>query len=79
MTCTHNWPYESLVGNRPTGEAVVWTGVGIIMLLAGISAMVGRYASRHAKEEEMPIPAADPLGTWVAMPSQQATIKYFYF
>ena len=30
----HNWPHEPLVGNRPTGEAVMWTGVSIIMLLA---------------------------------------------
>ena len=35
ITYTHNWPYEPLVGNRPTGESVVWTGVSIIMLLAG--------------------------------------------
>ena len=39
-----------LVGNRPTGEAVVWTGVSIIMLLAGISAMAWWYASRRAEE-----------------------------
>ena len=40
ISYTNNWPHEPLVGNRPTGEAVVWTGVSIIMLLAGISAMV---------------------------------------
>ena len=39
ISYTNNWPYEPLVGNRATGEAVVWTGVSIIMLLAGISAM----------------------------------------
>src|SRR5688500_18300228 len=33
ITYTHNWPHEPLVGNRPTGESVVWTGVSIIMLL----------------------------------------------
>src|SRR4029079_1328486 len=32
VTYTNNWPYESLVGNRPTGDTVVWTGVSIIML-----------------------------------------------
>ncbi len=32
ITFTNNWPYEPLVGNRATGEAVVWTGVSIIML-----------------------------------------------
>jgi len=78
ITFTHNWPYEPLVGNRPTGETVVWTGVSIIMLLAGISAMVWWYAARKSEEERSPLPEADPLGSWVATPSQKATIKYFW-
>jgi nitric oxide reductase subunit B len=78
ITYTHNWPYEPLVGNRPTGETVVWTGVSIIMLLAGISAMVWWYAARRSEEEDAPLPDADPLGAWVATPSQQATVKYFW-
>jgi nitric oxide reductase subunit B len=48
ITYTHNWPHEPLVGNRPTGEAVVWTGVSIILLLAGISAMVWWSVSRNS-------------------------------
>jgi nitric oxide reductase subunit B len=46
ITYTHNWPHEPLVGNRPTGEAVMWTGVSIIMLLAGICAMVWWFAAQ---------------------------------
>ena len=78
ITYTHNWPYEPLVGNRPTGEAVVWTGVSIIMLLAGISAMVWWYAARRSDEEEPTPPAEDPLGSWRATDSQRATVKYFW-
>jgi nitric oxide reductase subunit B len=78
VTYTNNWPYEPLVGNRPTGEAVVWTGVSIIMLLAGIAAMAWWYASRRSEEEDAPPHEADPLQTWAATPSQQATIKYFW-
>jgi nitric oxide reductase subunit B len=77
ITYTHNWPYEPLVGNRPTGESVVWTGVSIIMLLAGISAMVWWYASRTEDEDDV-VPETDPLGNWVSTPSQKATIKYFW-
>jgi nitric oxide reductase subunit B len=77
ISYTHNWPYEPLVGNRPTGETVVWTGVSIIMLLAGISGMVWWYASRKAEEDDLPVPEADPLGHWIATPSQKATVKYF--
>ena len=78
VTYTNNWPYEPLVGNRPTGDNVVWTGVSIIMLLAGISAMVWWYAARKAEGEHLPVPETDPLGSWVATPSQKATIKYFW-
>jgi nitric oxide reductase subunit B len=78
ISYTNNWPYEPLVANRPTGEAVVWTGVSIIMLLAGISAMAWWYASRRSDEEEPVAPATDPLGRWQATPSQQATVKYFW-
>jgi nitric oxide reductase subunit B len=78
ITYTNNWPYEPLVGNRATGDAVVWTGVSIIMLLAGISGMAWWYASRRAEEEEFAPPTGDPLARWVATPSQRATIKYFW-
>lgn len=78
ISYTNNWPYEPLVGNRPTGQAVVWTGVSIIMLLAGISAMAWWYASRRAEEAESVPPEIDPLGSWSATPSQRATIKYFW-
>jgi len=78
ISYTHNWPYEPLVGNRPTGESVLWTGVSIIMLLAGICAMVWWYASQKAEEPPKTLPADDPLGRWSATPSQRATLKYFW-
>jgi len=77
ISYTQNWPHEPLVGNRPTGEAVVWTGVSILMLLAGICAMVWWYASRSPEPPHGPIPQSDPLETWVATPSQAATLWYF--
>ena len=76
---TNNWPHEPLVGNRPTGDNVVWTGVSIIMLLAGISAMAWWYASRKEEDETEGLPLdSDPLARWEATPSQHATIKYFW-
>jgi len=78
VTYTNNWPYEPLVENRATGESVVWTGVSIIMLLAGISAMAWWYATRRSEEEQPIAPADDPLGRWDATPSQRATVKYFW-
>ncbi|MCS7465399.1 nitric-oxide reductase large subunit [Stieleria sp. ICT_E10.1] len=75
---TNNWPHEPLVGNRPTGDNIVWTGVSVIVLLAGISAMAWWYASRREEEEEGQTHTSDPLALWEATPSQKATIKYFW-
>jgi len=78
ISYTNNWPHEPLLGNRPTGENVVWTGVSIIMLLAGISMMVWWYHARKQEESEPPTYDEDPLAKWQATPSQKATIKYFW-
>ncbi len=77
ITHTHNWPYEPLVANRASGEAVVWTGVSIIMLLAGISAMVWFYVSRPYDARSDTTPARDPLLGVTLTPSQRGTLKYF--
>lgn len=78
ISYTHNWPHEPLVGNRPSGEAVVWTGVSILMLLAGICVMICWYAAQPAKLPEGPPPEVDPIRTWEPTPSQRATLKYFW-
>jgi nitric oxide reductase subunit B len=56
----------------------MWTGVSIIMLLAGICAMVWWYAASRREAEPLQPPASDPLQTWQATPSQRATLKYFW-
>ena len=38
ISYTSNWPHEPLIGNVPTGEAIMWTGVSILLLLGGIAA-----------------------------------------
>ena len=78
VTYTSNWPHEPLIGNVPSGEAVVWTGVSIIMLLGGIGAMAWFYAGRREDAPAGPIPTGDPLLGFKATPSQRATVKYFW-
>jgi nitric oxide reductase subunit B len=77
VSFTSNWPYEPLVGNVPTSENIVWTGVSIIMLLTGLGGFVWYYASRPAPSPAENVPARDPLLGWTPTPSQRATIKYF--
>jgi len=77
ISYTNNWPHEPLVGNVPSGDTVVWTGVSILVLLAGIGAMATWHASR--KHEEPLAPAvSDPLLGSIATPSQRALRKYFW-
>src|SRR5581483_6865539 len=61
VTYTSNWPHEPLIANRPTGDAVVWTGVSVILLLAGIGVMAWWHASKKDDEPLGEVPADDPL------------------
>jgi len=77
ISYTNNWPAEELVGNRPTGALLLWTGFSVMMLLAGIGLMVWYYA-RKRNEEAGFIPASLPLKNETQTPSQKATLKYFW-
>ena len=77
ITYTNNWPAEELVGNRPTGELLLWTGFSVMMLLAGIGLMVWYYAKKRDEEgDEFPLKHPLLLSTQTA--SQKATVKYFW-
>ncbi|MBI3067412.1 MAG: nitric-oxide reductase large subunit, partial [Betaproteobacteria bacterium] len=78
VTYTSNWPADELVGNRPTAPTVMWTFVSILMLLAGVGALVWHHAARHGKEPAQELPALDPLRSVVTTPSMRATAKYFW-
>lgn len=78
ISYTSNWPHEELVGNKPTSNAIVWTGVSIIFLLGGIGAMALFYASQERNHDLGDVPANDPLLGSMATPSQKAVVKYFW-
>jgi nitric oxide reductase subunit B len=78
VTYTSNWPHEPLVGNRPTGATVVWTGVSIILLLAGIGGMASWYAAQPHTPPPVEVPGTDPLLGTRATPSQRAVVKYLW-
>ena len=78
VTFTNNWPHEELVGNKPSSDNIVWTGISIMVLLAGIGAMVYFHASQKSEMLEANIPSDDPLLNSKSTPSQLATFKYFW-
>src|SRR5678816_2595073 len=78
ISYTSNFPSEPLVGNVPTSSGIVWTGVSVIMLLAGIGWLVWYYAQRGDGEVvSTEVPSHDPLIGVQMSPSQKATVKYF--
>src|SRR5262245_41262415 len=76
ISYTSNFPSEPLVGNVATSGAIVWTGVSVILLLAGIGAMIWFLAGRK-QEPRHNVPDNDPLLGTTLTPSQKATVKYF--
>ncbi|MBD3402741.1 nitric-oxide reductase large subunit [candidate division GN15 bacterium] len=78
MSYTSNWPHEPLIDNKPTSDAIIWTGFSIIMLLGGIGLLVWYHASREHEPVAENVPATDPLMDYKVTPSQLATVKYFW-
>ncbi|HEY3267005.1 MAG TPA: nitric-oxide reductase large subunit [Armatimonadota bacterium] len=79
VTYTSNWPSESLIGNAPTGQVVVWSVISFVLLLGGIGALAWYFAAQRSREEPNDqTPAADPLLGMKATPSMKATLKYFW-
>jgi nitric oxide reductase subunit B len=76
ITYTNNWPHEPLIGNRPTGANILWTMVSVVLLLAGIGALVWWRAFRAPPDETKEPPREDPLARIQLTPSMKATAKY---
>ncbi|HSQ04191.1 MAG TPA: nitric-oxide reductase large subunit, partial [Burkholderiales bacterium] len=77
VSYTSNWPHEPLVGNSPTTGNGIWSIVSIILLIAGIAAMVWFHEARKEDIDPTP-PKADPLFSLTPTPSMRATKKYFF-
>ncbi|MFH2055473.1 MAG: cbb3-type cytochrome c oxidase subunit I, partial [bacterium] len=78
ISYTSNWPHEPLIDNKPSADAIIWTGFSIIMLLAGIGLLVWYHASQKREPVAERIPENDPLLNFEATPSQKAIVKYFW-
>ena len=40
ITYTNNWPHEPLIDNVPSSGNVLWSIVSVVLLLAGVGALV---------------------------------------
>jgi len=79
ITYTNNWPAETLIDNHPASGVVMWSMVSVIMLLAGVGALVWYTAVQRGRAEEThSFPDQNPLLGLRPTPSMRATIKYFW-
>ena len=75
---TQNFPYEPLLHNGPSGEAVLWSMLSIITLLAGIGVVLlafGRFDFLGWKNRDPHFHPQLLPGTTTS--SQRATLKFF--
>jgi nitric oxide reductase subunit B len=75
---TNNFPYDPMVGNTPTGDAILWSALSLITLLAGIAIVLFSFGKfnflgwKGGGEHIHP-----QMSPGMASESQKATIKYF--
>ncbi len=78
MSYTSNFPSEPLVANVPTSSTIVWTGVSVIALIAGIGGLIWYNAGFKQEDSTDDAPLTDPFIGMNFFPSQKATVKYFF-
>ncbi|MDY0007288.1 MAG: cbb3-type cytochrome c oxidase subunit I, partial [Spongiibacteraceae bacterium] len=83
ITYTSNWPHEPLVGNAPTASIFLWSILSVLLLLAGIGALVWYYARefdvwRADSEPEGGFARTDFIHDVTITSSMRATVKYFW-
>ncbi|MDA0238448.1 MAG: nitric-oxide reductase large subunit, partial [Proteobacteria bacterium] len=83
ITYTSNWPHEPLVGNHPTTGTLMWSIASVILLLAGIGALVWYYAKQFNYWNADVVPESgfaetDLIENATVTPSMRATAKYFW-
>ena len=77
---TNNWPPESLVGNRATGETILWSVLSLIALLGGIGLLLAAFGrwnflGWHGREERRI--QFRPPDTVMLTPAQRSCAWFF--
>ncbi|RPI31559.1 MAG: nitric-oxide reductase large subunit [Actinomycetota bacterium] len=77
---TNNWPAEPSIGNTATGDALVWSALSIIALLAGTGLLLGAFGrfdwlGWHGRDQ-LELRFRDPDDVALT-PAQRATAWFF--
>ncbi len=75
---TNNFPYDPLVGNRPTPDALLWSMLSIITFLGGLALVLFIFGkSEYLGWKASDIPHQPRLLPGKATESQRAVVKFF--
>jgi nitric oxide reductase subunit B len=75
---TNNFPYDPMVGNTPSGDAILWSALSLITLLAGIAIVLFSFGKFNFLGWKSGGGHIHPqMSPGMAFDSQKATIKYF--
>jgi nitric oxide reductase subunit B len=78
---TNNWPYEPLVGNRPSRSTYLWSALSLITLLGGIGAILFAFGKFNylgwGGDKSADHYHDSAITGWKLTPSQWATGKFF--
>ncbi|ODU25805.1 nitric-oxide reductase large subunit [Sphingopyxis sp. SCN 67-31] len=78
-TYTNNWPPEPLIGNHPTPENILWSLACVVILVAGVGALIWGWAFlRRHDDTPLVVAEKDPLTLAALTPSQRALGKYLF-
>ncbi len=75
-TYTNNWPHEPLIDNKPTTENIVWSIASVVLLIAGIGALVWAWSFLRKEDEPPKAADKDPITSFKLTASQKALGKY---
>lgn len=73
-TYTNNWPYAASVGNVVSADSVLWSGLSVALLVAGVALITalsfrGRYYGEETGEAALALHEIEPT------PSQRKVVK----
>jgi nitric oxide reductase subunit B len=81
---THNWPYDPVAGNTPHGGLVLWSVIGVLIVILSIGVIFYYYGKidQDGMEEkhntrQAPLATTDVVDAFKPTPTQHATYKYF--
>jgi nitric oxide reductase subunit B len=78
---TNNWPYEPMVGNKPSVEAVVWSALSLITLLGGLGLVLllfGKFDYLGWQGDEGAAHVHDPSVRPLVLTSSQWATGWFF-